>query len=81
MSALIITPTMNIELHNVHIPPGSSHGWIKVEMLEAVLAGLSRASSRSRLLCGDFNTPQLELPSGEIVTWAQWVRTSGASPS
>ena len=77
ISALVTAPAMNVEIHNVHIPPGSSNGWIKVEMLEAVFAGLSSASQRSRILCGDFNTPQLELTSGEIVTWAQRVRTSG----
>lgn len=77
ISALINAPSMSIEVHNVHIPPGSSNGWMKVEMLEAVFAGLSGASQKPRVLCGDFNTPQLELPSGEIVTWAQRIRKSG----
>lgn len=77
ISALVIAPSMGIEVHNVHIPPGSSNGWMKVEMLEAVFAGLSEASQKPRVLCGDFNTPQLELPSGEIVTWAQRIRKSG----
>lgn len=31
-----------------------------------------------RILCGDFNTPQDELPSGDIVTWEQHRRRYGA---
>ena len=51
---------------------------MKVEILEAVFAALSRrAHERPALLCGDFNTPQCELSSGEIVTWAQRIDPSG----
>jgi exonuclease III len=37
--------------------------------------GVDRA--RHTVLCGDFNTPESELPSGEIITWAQHVDSSG----
>jgi len=77
VSAVIMAPHAELELHTVHVPPGSSNGWVKIEVLEAVFAGLSRRTLRPRLLCGDFNTPQQERPSGEIVTWAQQIGASG----
>ena len=77
VSAVIMAPHAELELHTVHVPPGSSNGWVKIEVLEAVFAGLSRPTDRPRLLCGDFNIPQRELFSGEIVTWAQRIGPSG----
>jgi len=78
LSQLVETPVGVLAMHCVHVPPGSSNGWEKVRVLEAVYAGLSRLSrDRHTLLCGDFNTPQCELPSGEIVTWAQRMDASG----
>ena len=77
VSAVITAPLAEFEVHTVHVPPGSSNGWVKIEVLEAVFVGLSRGADRPRLLCGDFNTPQHEFSSGEIVTWAQRIGTSG----
>ena len=54
-----------VELHVVHVPPGASHGWLKIDFLEAVYEGLARPAGGNRVLCGDLNTPQLELPTGE----------------
>ena len=68
---------MGLYLHTVHVPPGSSNGWVKVEVLEAIYAGLARLHESPQVLCGDFNTPQLELPSGEVVTWAQRMTETG----
>jgi len=65
------------ELHTVHIPPGSTNGWTKVEVLEGVAQGMAQTSSRSKIVCGDFNTPQLEMPTGEILTWAQRITPDG----
>ncbi len=77
LSVLVVTPVGELALHNVHVPPGSSNGWVKVEVLEAVYAGLSEQTRRRHtVLCGDFNTPQCELSSGEIVTWAQEIDSS-----
>jgi len=45
-----------------------TNGWIKNEILEELYAGLSRPSAIPRILCGDLNTPQLELPTGEVIT-------------
>ena len=77
LSIAVNEPILTFDLHTVHIPPGSSNGWMKVEVLEGVALGLEQPSSRSRVVCGDFNTPQQELPSGEIVTWGQRITPNG----
>ena len=77
LSLLIRFPFGSVEVHPVHVPPGSSNGWDKVECLEAIFRGLGRHSRRRRVLCGDFNIPQLELASGKVVTWAQELRAGG----
>ena len=77
LAASIHGSKARIELTVTYVPPGSTNGWIKVETLEGLFQGLSARSSHHRLLCGDFNTPMLEFPSGEIVTWAQRISQSG----
>ena len=37
---------IGVEVHSVHVPPGSTNGWIKVEILE----GIARGDSRRHLL-------------------------------
>ncbi len=59
-----------LELHDVHIVPGSSRGFAKVEQLRAVHAVLARECATHRIACGDFNTPQAESADGMIVTFA-----------
>jgi exonuclease III len=59
-----------IELHVAHVP-NSRNGWIKVETLEGILAGLSRAGVTPSVLCGDFNTPRSERPDGTVITFAR----------
>lgn len=76
LSVLVRADDVELDLHAVHVPPGTSNAWIKIETLEGIHRGLAHASARSRLLCGDFNAPQRELPSGRVVTWAEAV--SGA---
>jgi exonuclease III len=71
LSLVVDSPNRGFELHNVHIPPGSTNDRAKVAVLEAIFKDLSREPQRPRLLCGDFNTPRYEGSSGEIVTWAQ----------
>ena len=61
------------------IPPGVTNGWIKIEMLEGFYRGLAQSSTTPRFLCGDFNTPQLELPTGEVVTWGQRLNRKGVA--
>jgi hypothetical protein len=43
------------------------------------LRTLARPSSDTRVLCGDFNSPQTELPTGEVVTWGQRIRPDGVA--
>lgn len=78
LSAVVCLPGCPIELHTVHIPPGSSNGWIKIETLEGLFTGLAVESQRPRILCGDFNTPREESRDGTIVTWGQVVRSDGS---
>ena len=74
LSVLVRGGETDIEVHTAYIPPGSSNGWIKIDTLEAVYEGMARRSARLRLLCGDFNTPQLEFSDGTVVTWAQYLK-------
>lgn len=63
-----------MELHCVHVPPGSIYGRTKIEFLEAVISGLS-TRERPQLLVGYFNCPQFMEP--EVVTWAQRLGKDG----
>lgn len=73
---LVVTCESGI-IATTHIPPGSSNGFIKVEMLEAVFEEFTARSLEGPcILAGDFNAPQLELP--ELVTWAQRKAKDGA---
>jgi exonuclease III len=77
VSAAVALPNGAVTIHTTHIPPGSSNGWMKVEMLEAVSAVVSDPSDVPCILCGDFNLPQAETPKGRIVTWAERVMIGG----
>lgn len=66
-----------VRIHSVHIPPGSSNGWMKVEVLEGLYRALARNTAAPRILAGDFNAPQCETPAGEVVTWGQWIDDDG----
>ena len=74
LSAAIQSPFGQVELHAAYIPPGSSHGWLKVETLEGIFKRLSRPSRRPRILCGDFNTPQAECEDGRVITWGECMK-------
>jgi exonuclease III len=79
LSVDLDTPSGPVEVHTTHIPPGVTNGWIKIEMLEGLYAGLARPSTIPRILCGDFNTPQLELATGEVITWGQRISSKGVA--
>jgi endonuclease/exonuclease/phosphatase family metal-dependent hydrolase len=68
ISCRISLGSKGVELHCVHVPPGSIYRRIKIEFLEAVTRGLS-TRERPQLLVGDFNCPQFMEPV--VVTWAQ----------
>jgi exodeoxyribonuclease III len=59
-----------VEIVNLHSPIAPAPDLAKVRTHEAVAAYLSGASSRARVLCGDFNTPRRELHDGDVVTFA-----------
>ncbi len=74
----ILTIWGEIDLYNVHITPfyssarlpdGRPYHQIKLELLAGVYQTLSSSTSRLRILCGDFNTPQEEKTDGEVITW------------
>lgn len=71
LSANISTPEFKLEVHLAHIPPGTSHGWKKVETFEGIYKHLAHSAILPRILCGDFNSPRLELPNGQVLTWGQ----------
>jgi exonuclease III len=77
LSGVADTPWGAVEVHTAYIPPGASNKLVKIFTLEGIYSRLAVASSRPRILCGDFNTPQLERRS-EIVTWAQLERVDGS---
>ena len=71
LGATVLTPAGEIEVHNTHVPPGSSNGWVKIAHLTGLYECLAKETPGLRILCGDFNTPQAELETGEVITWAQ----------
>lgn len=74
LSAHVVMPSGVLAIHTTHIPPGSSNGRTKVDMLEAVLAVVAEPPAKPRILCGDFNVPQAETSEGRIVTWAEQMK-------
>ncbi len=77
LSVEVASPWGDIELHTVHIVPGSSCGWKKIEMFEGIYRRLARDSAIPRILCGDLNSPQLETSDGRLVTWGQRLKQNG----
>ncbi len=49
LSADINTEYGKIEIHTTHIPPGSTNGWIKIQMLEGIFKKLNRNSKKLRM--------------------------------
>lgn len=77
LSATIEISIGPLEFHTAHIPPGSSNGWIKIDTFEGIYTRLACSSDIPRILCGDFNSPQLEKPDGTLVTWGQKEKGNG----
>lgn len=66
LSAKFETPFGPLEGHVVHVPPGSSCGWQKIEVFEALYEGLTTDCEPPRFLTGDFNSPRREHPDGRV---------------
>lgn len=62
---------LRIDVHNTHVPPGVTNKWTKIDVLNGIFTALAVSSAGPRILCGDFNTPQVELHTGEVITWGQ----------
>lgn len=77
ISCEILSPLGPLEFQSAHIPPGSSHGWLKIETFEGLLSVLAKPASSLRILCGDFNSPQEERSDGVVVTWGQRIGSDG----
>jgi len=77
LAVRVALPECEVEVFGTHIPPGSSNGWTKIETFEGIYNALAVTRLTPRILCGDFNAPQVELPDGRFVSWAQRVRPDG----
>lgn len=78
LSCEVIVGEHSVELHTAHVPPGSSNGWIKIETFEGIHQRLRRHENRARILCGDFNSPDVEFRDGRVKFFGQNVRSDGA---
>jgi endonuclease/exonuclease/phosphatase family metal-dependent hydrolase len=61
------TGSIEIEIWNVRAVPGNGWGEEKVKIFETVYKRLSEAGSKTRILAGDFNSPDEELPDGQAI--------------
>jgi exonuclease III len=70
VAAVADTAIGPVEIHCLHVP-NAANGWVKVQTLQAVRAGLQLAPAMARVVCGDLNTPRRELESGEVISFAR----------
>lgn len=71
LATLVELPAAKIEVHTAHVPPGSSNGWVKIDTFDGIYKRLASNSGVARILCGDFNSPQLETRGGRVITWGE----------
>jgi endonuclease/exonuclease/phosphatase family metal-dependent hydrolase len=69
LSAVVETPQGPLELHNAHIPDGSSNELGKSQGFVDLYASLAYRTQMPRILCGDFNSPELERKDGTVEYW------------
>lgn len=77
LSGVLETLGGKVEIHNAHVPNGSSYGWQKIETFEGIFSRLACSSEMPRVLCGDFNSPQKEYADGTVVTFGQTISNDG----
>lgn len=78
LSCFITVGDHQIMLHTTHIPPGSSNGWIKIQMINGIVDHLlKQQNEHEQILCGDFNTPKFESPETGLVTFGQNINKNG----
>jgi exonuclease III len=78
LSASIKIGAVTFDLHTTHIPPGSSNGSKKIEMIEGIVKFFKNSQENIQILCGDFNTPQREDDNNGLVTFGQRIRSDGS---
>ena len=71
LATLVESPAAKIEVHTAHVPNGSSNGWVKIDTFDGIYKRLASNSGVARILCGDFNSPQLETRGGRVITWGE----------
>jgi endonuclease/exonuclease/phosphatase family metal-dependent hydrolase len=69
LAAHVVLDGAAVDVHDAHLPPGSTRGEIKVQAFRAIRQRIDQPAGVPRLLCGDFNTPQAEDDEG-VTTWA-----------
>lgn len=78
LSCFITVGDHQIMLHTTHIPPGSSNGWVKIQMINGIVEHLiKQQNEHEQILCGDFNTPKFESPENGLVTFGQNINKNG----
>jgi exonuclease III len=78
LSCVVNIDRKKIALHTTHIPPGSSNGGIKIQMINGIVEHLiSHDETHEQILCGDFNTPKFESKETGLVTFGQNVNKQG----
>jgi endonuclease/exonuclease/phosphatase family metal-dependent hydrolase len=68
VAARIVLDGLELEVHNAHVPPGSTRGVIKPQAFHAIRRRTDQVTV-PHVLCGDFNTPRHE-DVGHVTTWA-----------
>ena len=69
LAVRVVVDGMGLDVHNAHLPPGSTRGAIKMHAFRAIRQRIDEPTSVPRVLCGDFNTPQFE-DDEDVTTWA-----------
>ena len=64
VAALVECDGLQVEVHNAHLPPGSSRGIIKPQAFNAIARRLDEPTRAPQILCGDFNSPIREDDQG-----------------
>lgn len=70
LAAVAVTDAGHVEFHCLHVP-NAANGWVKVQTLQAIRAGLDDAPPAARVVCGDLNSPRRELADGEVRSFAR----------
>ncbi len=77
LSASVKVGAMSFDIHTTHIPPGSSNGWTKIEMIDGIVSFFRDKHENFQILCGDFNTPQKEDKENGVITFGQKIKLDG----